>query len=190
MRRNLVAPLALLAALAAGGCSSRGTTLPPASAAPPQEVRVDWQEPTNANATSPRLVFAVTRLEIAHDGWQADVSIRNETKIPWLIGGSDATSVVPFGVMLFATGDQAELERRNRDRDLPGVRDALTARPPPPVVLDPGRSWEGTIAAPGALAAGRWLRVVFGPLLPQGDPPPDLPRRLVWITDNSYLLRG
>ena len=62
--------------------------------------------------------------------------------------------------------------------------------PDPPPALQPGASWEGSISAPGALAAGRWVRVVFGPLVAEGKVPSDLPTPLLWISDNAHLLRG
>ena len=190
MRRPGPVVLLSLLSLAAAGCGGGETTLPPVSAATPQEMRLDWVEPTSTAHTSPRLVFEVERIMVGRDGWKADVAIHNETGVSWRLGGPKATSAVPFGVMLFATGNLTELEDRNRAGDLPGVRDAHTATPRPPEMLDPGRSWEGTIAAPGALAAGRWLRVVFGPLFAQSDPSGDLPKELVWITDNAYQLES
>ena len=143
--------LALLIAVsvlgvAAAGCGGAKITLPPVAAAPPQQVRVDWLEPTDTKSTSPRLIFEVKRIEVGDDGWKADVAIRNETEVPWALGGPTATSSVPFGVMLFATGDHEELEQRVNQRELPGVRDAHTAQPPPPEVLEPGATWEGTVA--------------------------------------------
>ncbi len=187
--------LALLIAVsvlgvAAAGCGGAKITLPPVAAAPPQQVRVDWLEPTDTKSTSPRLIFEVKRIEVGDDGWKADVAIRNETEVPWALGGPTATSSVPFGVMLFATGDHEELEQRVNQRELPGVRDAHTAQPPPPEVLEPGATWEGTVAAPGALAAGRWLRIVFGPLFAQGSAPDGMPNELTWISDNAYRLLG
>ena len=54
----------------------------------------------------------------------------------------------------------------------------------------PGDGWRGTISAPGSLASGRWVRVVFGPLVAVGDPPDDMRSRFVWITDHAYRLRA
>ena len=118
------------------------------------------------------------------------MTIRNETAVPWRMGDARAASDVPFGVMLFATGDLDEVTKRDSERDLPGIRDARTVRPALPALLQPGDSWEGSVSAPGALAAGRWLRVVFGPLVAVGDPPQGLPQPLAWISDNAYLLQG
>jgi hypothetical protein len=186
VRIRLTAALVPLVALVAAGCASNTTTLPPATAAPPQSKQVEWVELTSEDR--PRLVFGVRWIEILRDGWRARISVRNETDIPWRIGGPGAVSSVPFGVMLFATGDLEELSVRNRDQNLPGVRYAHLAQPPPPEVLEPNASWEGTVSAPGALAAGRWLRVTFGPLFAVGDAPSSLGPQLVWISDSAYLL--
>src|SRR3970282_2617861 len=96
--------------------------------------------------------------------WRARVAFANETDVAWAIGDPRAAAGVPFGVMLFASGDLDELERRNRDRSLPGIRNARTVSPAPPAALAPGARWEGTISAPGALAAESWVRLSFGPL--------------------------
>ena len=56
-------------------------------------------------------------------------------------------------------------------------------------ILAPGASWEGTISARGALVAGSWVRVVFGPLVSVGEPPAKLEDNVVWISDVAYRLR-
>jgi hypothetical protein len=186
---RLLTALALaLGVAAASGCGGDKATLPPATAAPVQEATVDWMERTAKSG--PKLVFGVRKVRILDDGWSADVSIRNDSGIPWHFGQSRDAASLYFGVMLFVTGKLDEVEQRDRTRDLPGIRRAQTVTPPPPPVLGPGETWEGTIAAPGSLAAGRWLRVVFGTLYPDGDPPEGLPRQLVWITDNAHRLRS
>jgi hypothetical protein len=188
MRRAVLLGFALAAV--ATGCTREPTPSPPstAAAAPPQEAMLDWVERTSA--APPRLVFEVERIEVTVDGWQAIVAIANETDVSWTIGDPFAPSDVPFGVMLFASGDLDELERRNRDRTLPGIRDARTVSPAPPPELAPGARWEATISAPGALAAGSWLRVTFGPLITREEPPEDIPQQLLWISDNAHLLHG
>lgn len=186
---RFVAFLCALFAAVASGCAPEPTASPPstAAAALPQEVTLDWVERTSA--TPPRLVFEVERIEVTVDGWQAVVAIANETEVSWTIGDPRAPSNVPFGVMLFATGDLDELERRNRDGTLPGVRNARTVSPAPPAELMPGARWEGTVSAPGALAAESWVRVTFGPLTARGELPEDLPQQLLWISDNAHRLR-
>ena len=57
----------------------------------------------------------------------------------------------------------------------------------PPLVMVHGSLQDHT--ASGALVAGSWVRVVFGPLVAAGNPPPDLDEQIVWITDHSYRLR-
>jgi hypothetical protein len=186
--RTVVTALALAAAaVVLGGCGSDEAMLPPATAAPPQQVAVDWVEPTSKKG--PKLVFEVHRVDVLKDGWRAGVAIRNESGIPWAFGSNRDPAAMDFGVMLFVTGDLDELTSRNNNRDLPGLRRAQTVSPPLPAVLEPGGMWQGTISAPGTLAADRWLRVVFGPLVADGDPPGDLRDEVVWITDNAQRLR-
>lgn len=176
----------MLVAVAAG-CTTGDGSFVVARAAPPQEALLDWVEPTAAK--SPRLVFLVRGFTVTNDGWRARIGIRNESGIPWTIDqAGDARS--QFGVMLFVTGGMEELEQRNRDRQLPGVREARAVTPTPPRRLEPGETWEGTIAAPGALAAGRFARVVFGPLVADEKAPEGLPSPLLWISDNAHQLRG
>ena len=180
---------ALVASMAVGCVAERPQQPgPPVRAAPPQEADVDWVEPTSKKG--PRLVFEVQTIEVTQTGWRARIAIHNATEIPWELGGGPDAASLSFGVMLFVTGSLMELERRNRSGDLPGLRRARDLAPPPPATLAPGASWRGTISAPGALAAGRWLRISFGPLVAVGEPPEGLPRQLLWISDNAYLLRA
>jgi hypothetical protein len=186
MRLPLLCSLAVLAVLAAGCASSNGTFTMPRPA-PPQRALLDWNEPTSA--TSPRLVFTVRSVEVTSSGWRVGVGIRNESGVSWAMSESGSPGSL-FGVMLFATGEMQELEQRNQDGDLPGIREARTLSPMPPATLEPGASWQGTISAPGALAAGRWVRVVFGPLVADGETPEGLPSPLLWISDNAHQLHG
>ena len=70
-----------------------------------------------------------------------------------------------------------------------GQRNVVVEEVPDPAILEPGASWEGTMSAEGALVAGSWVRVVFGTLVAAGNPPEELPERIVWITDHAYRLR-
>jgi hypothetical protein len=183
MHTALRAVFPALAALVAAGCAARSEPVPAAVPAPPQQVELGWVERTPPDA--PGLVFEVRRFAVTADGWRADVGIRNTSGVPWRLA---ATGTRMFGLMLFATGGLDELERRNGDGDLPGLRSAREIVPALPPVLEPGTHWSGTISAPGRLAAGRWMRLVFG-TLGNDDPPPGLPTRLVWITDRALVLR-
>lgn len=190
MRR--LAPLFLLA-LAVAGCGGSVATLPPPQAAPPQLAELAWSE--QAGEPGSRVVFSVRTLEIVRGGWRAAVSIRNETSATFGLGGPTLAPLRSFGVMLFRTGDHGELESRNRAGTLPTLRPARSFDPPLPAVLRPGQAWVGTLTAPGALAAGLWVRVVFGSLVAVGELPQGLralgvTNRLVWITDHAYRLRA
>ena len=190
MRRTLA--VVVIVAVATGilsGCRSEkdGSTTPAASAAGPQSAELGWKEQTPP--TGRALVFRVHRFAVTEAGWEADVEIGNRTTIGWQLGADSVAVEQSFGVMLFATADLDEVEQRGRDGDLPGLRPAQTFDPSLPERLAPGRHWRATVSAKGPLASGRYLRVVFGPLSAEGDPPEGMPDDFVWITDHAYLLR-
>jgi hypothetical protein len=179
---------AIAVALLVSGCGGGGTGEPlaPATAAPPQRAELGWVERHEEEGQA--VEYRVDELEVTRDGWSADVAITNDTKTRFALGDAEAATGRSFGLMLFRTGDLRELEQRNQADDLPGLRRARRFDPPLPGVLEPGRTWSGTISAPGSLAAGRYARVVLGTLVPIGDAPPGFPPRLVWITDSAYRL--
>ena len=180
--------LALALACLLSGCASETTTVSEVGTpASPQEAAVEWVERTPAQG--PALVFHVHRLAVTETGWRAELEIRNETSVAWELGTDPIAVARSFGIMLFATGELAEVEKRGADGDLPGLRSARRFDPRLPDRLDPRERWRGTVAADGALAADRYLRVVFGPLVARSDPPDDLPEQFVWITDHAYELR-
>jgi hypothetical protein len=182
-----VVVLVLATALLVAGCGSSERPPTNSEAATPQQAELGWEE--RSPPTGPALVFRAHRFEETRDGWQADVEIENRTAIPWELGANPVAVEQSFGVMLFATGELDEVERRGRDDSLPGLRAAQTFEPELPVQLGPGRRWRGTVSASGRLAAGRYMRVVFGPLVALGDPPEGLPSEFSWITDHAYRLR-
>ncbi len=188
VQRPVAVLVALGAVLLVTGCSSGGAAPVIPSAAPPQAAELAWVE--RSPATGPALVFSVRRFAVTDGGWTSDVEIENRSGIPWALGADPVAVEQSFGIMLFATGDIDELERRNQSGDLPGLRAARRFDPALPARLEPGASWRGTISAPGSLAAGRWVRVVFGPLVAVGDPPDGMPARFVWITDHAHRLRA
>jgi hypothetical protein len=159
----------------------------PSVAAEPQSATLDWREPYGPEGE--QVVFTVDSIEVTEHGWNAHVGIENGTSVGWELAPG-ATPEGSFGLQLFETGDKQELEDRNRDGSLPAVRAATRYTPRLPSILEPNASWEGTIAAPGALVADSWARVVFGTLIAVGKPPEGLEDVLVWITDNAYRLRA
>jgi hypothetical protein len=179
-------PGALLAvgvAALLAGCSSGSTPALPSRAAPPQRAALDWVERYPSNG--PALVFTVSQFEVTETGWKAELELENDTSIPWKVVESPTTS---FGVMLFTTDDVTEVETRSRDDDLPGLRAAHAFDPALPPTLAPESTWRGTITAPGSLAAGLFVRLVFGQLVAVGDPPKNIPTQFSWITDHAYEL--
>jgi hypothetical protein len=188
-RTILLAACALALAGAAAGCGGDDPApLEESQPAPPQREDLDWVESYGENGA--RMVFRVHSLEVLADGWRARISITNDTTAQYAVGDPDAALDRRFGIMLFPTGDVRELEQRNRAGDLPEIRAAEEYDPPLPLVLEPGRTWTGTISASGSLAAGLHARIVFGALVPVGESPEGLPGVLVWITDHAYRLKA
>jgi hypothetical protein len=177
--------LALAAALLLAGCSSGGTSSLPSGPAPPQRATLGWVE--RFPADGPALVFTAHSFEVTATGWKAELALENGTSIPWKLV---ETPVPSFGVMLFTSDDVAEVESRSRDDDLPGLRAARSFEPRLPASLAPGAAWHGMIAAPGSLAAGLYVRIVFGQLVAVGDAPKDMPTQFSWITDHAYRLEA
>ena len=161
--------------------------MPPTVAAPRQNAELGWDE--RAPASGPAMVYRVHRFAITDGGWEADVEIENRTPIVWQTGDPVELDR-SFGVMLFATGELDELERRIGSGELPGLRPAQRFEPPLPLRFVPGRAWRGTISARGTLAAGSYVRIVLGPLIADGPVPEGLQPVLVWFTDHAYRLRG
>jgi hypothetical protein len=185
MTRHLA--LALLVVLAAG-CGSEARPIPPARAAAPQKAELNWLE--SYGRDDARIVFGVDRFEVLENGWRAEISLSNRTPVRYSVGDPGSPLNRQWGLMLFQSGDLRHLEQLNRAGELPPVRRAETFEPSLPLVLEPNETWKGVIEAPGALAAGRWLRIVFGALVPIGQPPRGFPDQLVWITDHAYQLEG
>jgi hypothetical protein len=182
----VLAALGGLAAFFVSGCGSSESPPPPVAAAPPQSAALGWEE--RSPETGPALIFRVRRFAVTKQGWEAGVAVENRTGIAWEMGEDPVAVEQSFGIMLFATGELDEVERRSRDGDLPGLRPAQEFDPRLPVRLAAGSSWQGVVSARGSLAAGRYVRVVFGPLIAVGDPPDDMPTQFVWITDHAYRL--
>lgn len=178
----------LATALTLTGCTPESAPRSPAERAEPQTAQLRWRE--QASESGATLVFRVERLQVTDRGWEAEVSIENTTSTSFAIPRQAESADRAFGVMLFADGSLETLEEQSRDGTVPPVRQAQTTSPPTPAVLEPGTSWRGTLAAPGPLPAGAWLRVSLGPFTPVENPPDDMPPgTFSWITDHAYRLR-
>ena len=182
MRRTLC----LLALALLTGCAAAAKTepVPPARAAEPQHLELGWRE--SYPATGERIRFDVDALDVRPGGWSVEIAVTNATHGSFELGVNRAE--LSFGLMLFATGGLAELEEANRTGRLPPVRLAVTMKPPPPNVLEPGATWRATLSAPGSLADGSYVRVAFGPLRAVGEPPHGMQPVVSWITDRSHEL--
>ena len=188
MQRPLAVLVALVTALLAVGCGESTVSPAPVVQAPPQAAELAWNE--RSPATGPHLLFRVRRFAVTTGGWETDVEVENRTDVTWEMATDPVAVGQSFGIMLFATGDLAEVEQRNRSGDLPGLRAAQSFDPELAARLAPGASWRGTVSAHGSLAARRYVRVVFGPLVADGSPPSGMPAHFVWITDHAYRLRA
>ena len=107
----------------------------------------------------------------------------------WRVGGPASDVSSSFGVMLFASDSLDEVEQRSSEGDLTGLRAARRFVPPLPARLAPGATWRGTIGARGSLAAGLYVRLVFGPFVAVGEPPEGMQTGFSWITDRAHRLR-
>jgi len=157
----------------------------PSVAAGPQKAQLDWQEVYGDPGQ--QLKFVVDWLEVTENGWKAKVAVENDTSVAWEL----SPGAVPdgsFGLALFETGNDKELDERNTARTLPSVRAATAYDPELASTLEPGGSWDGEISARGPLVAGSFVRVVFGTLIALGKPPEGYQETLVWITDSAYEL--
>ena len=157
-------------------------------AAGPQSARLGWRE--THGSPGQQLVFSVESLRVVPGGWRVRLALENRSSVAFALGNPQATLNRSFGLMLFSTGKIEELTEQNASGTLPAVRPATEYEPLLPQILEPGKSWEGTMSAPGALAAGSWVRVVFGALVSVGNPPEELGESIVWITDRAYRLRA
>lgn len=185
MRRALFfVPIALLAA----GCGATAPPIAPAVKAPPQQSTLDWVEPYPPQ--KPALVFGVRSFAVTKTGWSASVSVTNRSDVGWEVGAPRLAVERAFGVLLFPNADLDELDRRSREGTLPGIRRARAYVPSLPPVLEPGKTWSGTISAPGPLAGGLWVRLSFGTFTSIGDPPQGAQPRLVWLTDHAVQLKS
>ena len=194
-RTTIIVLIALGAAIAGFVLSSAAERLrdgepasEPSVAAGPQIAELDWRE--TYGSEDAQLVFSVGTLEVQQSGWRAFVSVENDSPVAYELDDPRATLDRSFGLMLFSTGEQEELDELNASGTLPEPRPATRFEPELPPILEPGESWQGTISASGALVAGSWVRVVFGTLVAVGRPPDELGERVVWITDHAYRLRA
>ena len=182
--RRTVSLLALVIVLGGCGTNEAAEPIPPARPAEPQRAQLDWRE-AYPRATGERLVFEVGTLAVTADGWSTTVAVTNRTPFRFRIETGPAG--YGFGLMLFPTGDLEAVESANREGNLPAVRRASTIVPEPPKILQPRMTWRGTLSAPGSLADGSFVRVVFGTFLGEEGAPDEF-KRVVWFTDHSYRL--
>ena len=196
MGRSTAIALVVLGAALAGfvfsstaiGPTDDGESPPEQSvAAGPQSAELSWRE--TFGPAGEQLVFEVERFRVLAHGWKAWVKVTNNTSVAYDVGDPRATLDRNFGLMLFETGDAAELDERNRQGTLPAIRSATSYEPALPLLLEPNGTWSGVISAPGSLVAESWVRVVFGTLVAIGATNDVLEERVVWITDRAYRLR-
>jgi hypothetical protein len=171
--------------IASAAAHIRGEKSEPAAGvlAKAQRKFLGWHEALGPKGE--RLEFGVERFEVLSDGWRARVSVHNDSDVAFEIDKSQRS----FGLMLFSSGKHEEFNERNNAGTLPAVRPALDYDPPLPDVLEPKARWSSTISARGALAAGSWVRFVFGTFDAIGRAPDTFRGDFSWITDEAYPLR-
>ena len=157
-------------------------------AAAPQTATLHWRE--TYGRAGQQLVFTVDRVQVLGRGWRAWIGIDNKTTNAYDVGSPNSALDRSYGLMLFPTHSSSDVEQRIRNGTLPPIRKAVSFAPSLPTTLEAGQRWEGTISAPGALVAGSWARVVFGTLAMVGNPPPNTPPTIVWITDHALRLKS
>jgi hypothetical protein len=192
MRRSrLLLPIALGAAVAGFAIASaaeqlRGSKGEPAASEPAraQVKELGWHE--KYGSAGERLKFGVSRFQVVDNGWRARISITNASDVAFDLDKPHRS----FGLMLFSSGKPQDLAQRNNSGTLPAIRPALRYVPPLPDVLDPKQTWSGTMSAQGALAAGNWVRIVFGEFEAIGRAPDPFNGPVTWITDHAYHLKG
>lgn len=176
--------LSVALGLAVGcGTETEARRIPLAQPAGPQTATLGWREAYAAEGQALR--FVVDELRVTAAGWEVDVAVLNDTQVGWRIGRGPASR---FGVQLFADDDLEALEEASREGRLPPERRARSFSPEPPRVLQRRAEWRGTIAAPGKLPAGAFVRVVFGPFNATTEPREGVATTVVWITDHAYRL--
>jgi hypothetical protein len=173
--------------LLATGCSRSTKPFEPVVAAPPQSANVHWTE--SFPEVGPALIFRVGTVRVVSDGWEADISIENQTGQRYEIPPATSERRL-FGVMIFSSDSLDDLKQRSENGELPTIRSAQAVTPGLPPVIAPGERWTGTISAAGALPAGQWVRIVFGPLTVKGTVPKGVEPEVTWITDHAYRLSG
>ena len=155
----------------------------PSRPAPAQVARLDWHE--KFGSAGERLEFGWDRFQVVRGGWRARISVTNDSRVAFDLDKPNRS----FGLMLFSSGKHEDLTERNSAGTLPPVRFGVSYDPPLPDALEPGETWEGTMSGPGALAAGSWVRIVFGYFDAIGAAPDVFKDPILWITDNAYYLK-
>ena len=158
-------------------------------AARPQSASLDWRE--THGTPGEQLVFSVDSLQVTPQRLACERGPREP--ILGRIRAGRSTGDLESLVRSHAVLDREDrgAERAQRQQRAPGraPRRALRAEPCRRS-WSPTRRWKGTISAPGSLAAGNWVRIVFGTLVAVGNPPEELGENVVWITDRAYRLRS
>jgi hypothetical protein len=155
----------------------------PSRPAPAQVAKLDWHE--KIGSAGERLEFGWDRFQVVRGGWRAHISVTNDSQVAFELDKPNRS----FGLMLFSSGKHQDLTERNSAGTLPAVRFGISYKPPLPDTLEPKETWEGTMSGPGALAAGSWVRIVFGYFDAVGAAPDIFKGSLLWITDHAYPLK-
>ena len=118
-----------------------------------------------------------------------DAALANRTGVALQVVRPHHLHAVEFGLDVFDTNTLGEVETRAARKAL--HTGALPERVVPPIagVLQPGDRWAGSFSAPGRLARGKYVRVVFGRfVVPGGKVPSGIAARFFCTTDDAPRL--
>jgi hypothetical protein len=178
----------IIGATLLAGCGSSGDPPELPTRAGPQRAELGWEE--RFPESGPAMVFRAHNFAVTPEGWEAEIEVENRTGVAWRVGGAARDVSSSFGVMLFASDSLDDVEQRSRAGELPGLRAARRFVPALPARLAPGATWRGKIGAPGSLAAGLYVRLVYGPFVAVREPPEGMQPGFSWITDHAHRLRS
>jgi hypothetical protein len=148
-------------------------------------LRVGWVENVSLGSAPPVLTFRVRTIDVGPKGFAVAASFTNRSQRP--LGFPKGTQQSPknFGLGVFTDAVSVRVED-------PGqyLLKATRFTPSLPRVLEPGRTWSGTMSASDPPRNNRWLRVVFGVFFWRGKPPAGFGPYFAYATTHNVRAPG